>query len=224
MGVMPKGGLVFRMAAISVLISVFGLAHAGGGDVQEVISGVEAAYKDVQTLRADFVQITRSKAMGDETKQRGKVLLKRPKMMRWTFTQPAGKLFVTNGEKMWVWSAPENQVIISSGMGGGSTGMSQLLEDLNRLGDLFDVKLLPNEGKSGSVLLELKPKQDAGFQNLKLQLAEKTYMVQSVVMVDAFGNEVDLRFNQVRTNVSLADSEFSFEVPKGAQVLNADGP
>jgi outer membrane lipoprotein-sorting protein len=42
--------------------------------------------------------------------------------------------------------------------------------------------------------------------------------------VDAFGNEVDLRFNQVRTNVALNDSDFSFEVPKGAQVLNADGP
>ena len=102
--------------------------------------------------------------------------------------------------------------------------MSQLLEDLNHLGDLFDVDLLPNDGKTGSVHLALKPKEEAGFQSLKLQLAEKTYLVQSVVMVDAFGNEVDLRFNQVRTNVDLADSEFSFEVPKGAQVLNADGP
>jgi outer membrane lipoprotein carrier protein len=193
-------------------------------DVNQVINGVEAAYKDVQTLRADFVQITRSKAMGDETKQKGKVMLRRPRMMRWEFTQPAGNLFVTNGEKMWVWSAPENQVIISSGMGGGGTGMSQLLEDLNRLGDLFNVELLPEEGKNGSVLLGLKPKQDAGFQSLRLRLEEKTYLVQSVVMVDAFGNEVDLRFNQVRTNVALNDSDFSFEVPKGAQVLNADGP
>ena len=193
-------------------------------DVKQVIDGVETAYKDVQTLRADFVQITRSKAMGDETKQKGKVLLKRPKMMRWAFTQPAGKLFVTDGQKMWVWSEPENQVIVSSGVGGGNSGMSQLLEDLNHLGDLFDVQLLPNEGKAGTVHLALKPKQEAGFQSLKLQLAEKTYLVQAVVMVDAFGNEVDLRFNQVRTNVDLADSEFSFEVPKGAQVLNADGP
>jgi outer membrane lipoprotein carrier protein len=193
-------------------------------DVNQVINGVEAAYKDVQTLRADFVQITRSKAMGDETKQKGKVMLRRPRMMRWEFTQPAGNLFVTNGEKMWVWSAPENQVIISSGMGGGSNGMSQLLEDLNRLGDIFNVELLPEEGKNGSVLLGLKPKQDAGFQSLRLRLEEKTYLVQSVVMVDAFGNEVDLRFNQVRTNVAFNDSDFSFEVPKGAQVLNADGP
>jgi len=215
---------VLRTLAIMLLTSFPALVHADSADVNQVIQGVESAYKDVQTLRADFVQITRSKAMGDETKQKGKVLLKRPKMMRWVFTQPAGKLFVTNGEKMWVWSQPENQVIVSSGMGGNGSGMSQLLSDLNHLSEIFDVKLLPDEGKGGSVYLGLKPKQDAGFQSLKLQLAEKTYMVQSVVMVDAFGNEVDLRFNQVRTNVSLPDSEFSFEVPKGAQVLNADGP
>ena len=215
---------MLRSLAIVVLTCFPALVYADSADVNQVIEGVESAYKDVQTLRADFVQITRSKAMGDETKQKGKVSLKRPKMMRWGFTQPAGKMFVTNGEKMWVWSQPENQVIISSGMGGNGSGMSQLLNDLNNLGKLFDVKLLPNEGKSGSVYLSLKPKQDAGFQSLKLQLAEKTYMVQSVVMVDAFGNEVDLRFNQVRTNVSLPDSDFSFEVPKGAPVLNADGP
>ena len=206
----------------SVLFSQPVLAETS--DVEQVIKGVEAAYKDVQTLRADFVQVTRSKAMGDETKQKGKVMLKRPRMMRWAFTQPAGKLFVTNGEKMWVWSEPENQVIISSGMGGGNTGMSQLLEDLNRLGDLFAVELLSDDKKNGTLLLGLKPKQDAGFQSLRLRLAQKTYLVQSVVMVDAFGNEVDLRFNQVRTNVELSDSDFSFEVPKGAQVLNADGP
>ena len=215
---------MLRTLAIVLSTSFFSLAHADNTDVDKVIQGVEAAYKDVKTLRADFVQITRSKAMGDETKQRGKVLLKRPKMMHWSFTQPAGKLFVTNGEKMWVWSAPENQVIISSGLGGGNTGMSQLLDDLNRLGDLFEVELLPESGKGGSLLLALKPKEAAGFQSLKLQLADKTYLVQSVVMIDAFGNEVDLRFNQVRTNVELADSEFTFDVPKGAQVLNADGP
>ena len=215
---------MLRTFAIFIAIVCAQPTSASAADVNQVITGVEAAYKDVQTLRADFVQITRSKAMGDETKQKGKVMLKRPKMMRWEFTQPAGKLFVTNGDKMWVWSAPENQVIVSSGMSGGSTGMSQLLEDLNRLGDLFNVKIIPDEGKSGSILLGLTPKEDAGFQSLRLRLAEKTYLVQSVVMVDAFGNEVDLRFNQVRTNVALKDSDFSFEVPKGAQVLNADGP
>ena len=120
----------------------FALPASAEGDVDAVIKSVEAAYKDVQTLKADFVQVTRSKAMGDETRQRGKVRLKRPKKMRWVFTQPASQEFVTNGDTMWVWSAADNQVIVSKGAAGGGSGVSQLLDDLNRLGELFDVELL----------------------------------------------------------------------------------
>jgi len=205
------------------LASVFASTALAEGDVSAVIQGVEAAYKDVRTLRADFVQVTRSKAMGDETRQRGRVKLKRPRKMKWVFTQPAGKEFVTNGETMWVWSAAENQVIVSKGVAGGQ-GMSQLLDDLNRLSELFDVTLLDSSGKPNSVLLSLQPKQDAGFQSLQLRLAKKNYTVQEVVMVDAFSNEVHLTFNAVKNNVAIDDGQFNFVVPDGAQVLNTDGP
>jgi outer membrane lipoprotein carrier protein len=220
---MNPGGLVLRILAI-VLCSAIAPPAFADPEVDTIIAGVEAAYKDVKTLRADFVQVTRSKAMGDETRQRGQVHLKRPRMMRWAFTQPAGKEFVTNGETMWVWSAPENQAIISKGMASGGQGMSQLLDDLNRLGDLFDVEILDNKGRPASILLGLKPKGDAGFQSLKLRLAKKDYGVQEVTMIDAFGNEVALSFSAVKNNAEIADSMFNFVVPDGAQVLNADGP
>jgi len=214
---------VFRFLAIAVTV-MFAFPASAEGDVSAVITGVESAYKDVQTLKADFVQITRSKAMGDETRQRGKVQLKRPRKMKWLFTQPTGQAFVTNGDTMWVWSEADNQVIISKGMAGGGAGMSQLLDDLDRLSELFDVELLENKGRPNTVLLGLKPKSDAGFQSLKLRLLKKSYLVQEVVMIDAFGNEVQLSFNMVKTNLPIDDAQFNFVVPEGAQILNADGP
>ena len=202
----------------------FALPASAEGDVDAVIKSVEAAYKDVQTLKADFVQVTRTKAMGDETRQRGKVRLKRPKKMRWLFTQPASQEFVTNGDTMWVWSAADNQVIVSKGAAGGGSGVSQLLDDLNRLGELFDVELLDSKGRPNTILLGLKPKTDAGFQSLKLRLMKKSFLVDEVVMIDAFGNEVQLTFNMVKTNTPIEDAEFNFAIPDGAQVLNTDGP
>jgi outer membrane lipoprotein carrier protein len=215
---------LFRYLAILLLTLVSSPAFSEEGDLETVIQGIEQAYKGVGTLRADFVQVTRSKAMGDETKQRGRVMLKRPKMMRWEFTQPAGKMFVTNGDTMWVWSAAEKQVIVSKGAAGGGQGMAQLLDDLNRLGELFDAELLSNEGKANTVSLLLKPKSDSGFQSLTLRLAANDYTVKEVNMLDAFGNEVELSFKQVKNNVEIDDSQFNFQVPAGAQVLNADGP
>jgi len=211
---------------IAILLFTFVATPAFGEepDLDTVIKGVEMAYKEVGTLRADFVQITRSKAMGDETKQRGRVMLKRPKMMRWEFTQPSGKVFVTNGDTMWVWSAAEKQVIVSKGVAGGSQGMAQLLDDLNRLGELFDAELLPNKGGANTISLLLKPKNDAGFQSVTLRLAANDYTVKEVNMTDAFGNEVELSFKQVKNNVDIDDAKFTFQIPAGAQVLNADGP
>ena len=49
-------------------------------------------------------------------------------------------------------------------------------------------------------------------------------MVQEVLMVDAFSNEVHLTFSAVKNNVDIDDGQFSFNVPDGAQVLNTDGP
>ena len=214
---------MYKHVALLVLAAFVTPAFADS-NVTSVIDGVEAAYADVSSLQADFVQVTRSAAMGDETKQKGQVLLKRPKMMRWEFTQPAGNTFVTNGETMWVWSAAEKQVIVSKAGSASGQGMAQLLDDLNRLGELFDASLVEDTGHPNSVVLALTPKTEAGFQKLTLRLASTGYAVEHVVMLDAFGNEVELSFNKVKLNPDLSTHQFSFTVPDGATVLNADGP
>ena len=214
---------MYRRFALLVL-SVIATPALAGSDVNAVIKGVEAAYSDVSSLKADFVQVTRSAAMGDETKQQGQVFLKRPKMMRWEFTQPAGNTFVTDGTTMWVWSAAERQVIVSKTAGASGQGMAQLLDDLNRLGELFDASLVDNTGHPNSVVLALTPKADAGFQKLTLRLASAGYEVEHVVMLDAFGNEVELSFNRVKLNPEIRTDRFTFAIPDGATVLNADGP
>ena len=66
--------------------------------------------------------------------------------------------------------------------------MSQLLDDLNRLSELFDVELL-DKGRPNTVLLGLKPKAMRA-SSLKLRLMKKSYLVDEVIMVDAFGSEV----------------------------------
>ena len=197
-------------------------AKAFAADVDTVIKGVESAYSDVTTLQAGFVQISRSAAMG-ETKQKGKVALERPRKMRWTFTQPPGKLFVTDGATMWIWSKADNQVVISNVAGGQGKGdMTQLLDNLDKLGELFDVQL-QEDGKA-SYVLDLTPKQEGNIQRIELKVSKNQYMVEQVKTIDGFGNEVELRFHGVKTNGKVPSSSFSFEVPSGAQVLQADGP
>jgi outer membrane lipoprotein carrier protein len=215
-----------RLLGFVGLVGTLCVHTAAAEDLDAVIQGIETAYKDVQSLKADFVQVTHNAAMGEATKQRGKLEMKRPKMMRWSFGQPAGKLFVTDGKTMWVWSEADNQVIVSPVVATGGGQMTQLLDGLDSLSTLFDVSLLSDAAgpEKRSYSLRLVPKTPGSFQSLDLVLARKDFIVQKLAMLDAFGNRVELNFQHVKLNASLSDDQFAFTIPDGAQVIRTDGP
>lgn len=193
--------------------------------VDELVDAVSAAYKNVQSIKADFTQVTRSAAMGEGEKQRGRIQLMRPRMMRWDFTAPDVKLFVTDGATMWVYTPAEKQVIVSSDMGGGdSSGVDQLLTTLEKLDELFVVTLLDRQGgaEKRSYVLQLTPRKEGGFKSLRLQL-NRRYELEKLVIVDAFDNETEMAFTNLKLNPTLATSEFSFTAPAGVSVVRADG-
>ena len=146
---------LLKTVVFPIIFAVFS-ATAGAADnegpplstVQEVVSAVEGVYGQAESLRADFVQVTRSVALGEEQRQRGKVVMMRPRMMRWDFTAPDTKLFVTDGKTMWVWSPDDNQVIIYDDVSGGGSGMASLFTDLNQLDELFEIQILDSHNKT----------------------------------------------------------------------------
>ena len=193
--------------------------------VPEIVAAVESTYASVNSLKADFVQVSRSTSMGQETRQRGKVSLKRPRKMRWDFNQPDASTFVTDGATMWVYSSANNQVIVSP-VSGGAGGMTQLLDDLNNLDELFTVTLVDAGGKEGkgSYILDLVPKAlPSNFKKLRLTLARNKYTPETVLLTDTFDNQVELTFSQVKFNQDIPDSMFNFQAPQGATVLNTGG-
>ncbi len=200
------------------------VAAADPANVTELVAAVESTYAGVNSLRADFVQVTRSASMGQETRQKGKVQLERPRKMRWDFQQPDASTFVTDGTTMWVYSAANNQVIVSAVAAGAQGGMTQLLDDLNQLDEQFNVVLLDGAGNAAktSYLIELTPKQQTSFKKLRLTLSKKKYEVQQVLLTDQFDNQVDLSFSQIKINQDIPDATFNFQVPAGAQVIRTD--
>lgn len=218
-----------RVATLALFFSVTAAAatppSADPKTVTELVTAVESTYASVTSLKADFTQVSRSTTMGQETRQKGKVELKRPRMMRWDFSQPEASSFVTDGTTMWVYSASTNQVIVSP-VANGAGGMTQLLDDLNQLDELFIVTIVDGVGDASkkSFVLDLVPKtSNANFKKLRLTLEKKKYLPETVVLTDSFDNQVELTFSQVRVNQDIPDADFNFKAPKGATVVNAGG-
>lgn len=213
-----------RLLHTVLLATLLALSPAAYAEptAQEVVTAVEATYKDVQSLSASFVQVTRS-SMG-EMQQQGSVQLKRPRMMRWDFTEPATSSFITNGSMLWVWSADQNQVIVTEDLSGATSGndMSQLLDDLSKLGELFTVETVGQEAASHT--LKLTPKTpSASVKQLQLVVSSDAYILQRVVVVDSFDAVVELDFTGVSLNTEISDERFNFVTPEGATTIKTDG-
>jgi outer membrane lipoprotein carrier protein len=216
-----------RLLQTVMLTALLTLSSVASGGTEpttpEVVAAVESTYKDVQSLQANFVQITRNDF--GETRQQGAVQLKRPRMMRWDFTQPAASSFITDGSKLWVWAPAENQVIVTEDLSGAASGsdMSQLLTDLSKLGELFNVEQVAEAEGTTSYTLKLTPKTGTNFKSLQIEVAREGYALQRVVVVDAFDAVVELDFSAVTINSDIPDDRFTFAAPDGATVIKTDG-
>lgn len=224
----------FKAIALTVALSLglVGPALSAQGEdadpqtVEELVTQVQAAYTDVTSLRADFVQVTRSATMGEQ-KQRGKVSLERPKKMKWDSALQGGPVFITDGQRMWLYTPAEKQVLVYDDLSqAGGAGMFDLLNGLNNLSEYFEVALDPADAakERKNITAVLTPREaDSQFKQIRLVFSKKKYEIQQITTVDAFGVETEISFTAIKLNQDIPDEEFTFEAPKGVEVINAGG-
>ena len=181
-----------------------------------LLSRVKAHYASIETLQADFVQETRSAALG-VVRQEGKLRLERPNKMRWDFQD--GRVFVGDGKTLWMYSHEDRQVIRSQGSFEGSTSAS-LLQSLDRLDVFFEVTEEAGNGEQGIQVLSLKPKEQGQFVGLTLYLDDKLQL-KKVESRDVLGGTTVLTFANLQHPSDVDDGVFVFAVPDGVRVIDA---
>lgn len=197
----------------SVMAIAAPVTQALAMDKAEIIAAVESRYSDVDTISANFVQIARSELFGDE-KESGRLLIKRPSKMRWSFGDQ--KLFITDGTKMWIYTAEERQVIEYDDISASRSTADQFLTSLDKLDEYFKVSVISSTETEH--VLELLPNETEQFKKIKLTLDGKL-LIQQVIITDTFDNVTELSFTDMVLGKPIADSEFVFTAPEGATVI-----
>lgn len=88
-------------------IAAAGLPAQSTMTVAQVAEKVDRHYNALQSLEVHFVQTYTG--MGMNRKESGVLLLKKPGKMRWTYTDPNGKLFVLDGKYGYFYSPGESE-------------------------------------------------------------------------------------------------------------------
>lgn len=169
-----------------------------------------------QTLTGRFSQLTLDGSGTQLQEASGEMSLKRPGLLRWHTDAPMEQLLVSNGEKVWLYDPDLQQVTIQA-LDQRMTHTPALLlsGDVSKIRENFTI----SHKEGGSVVdFILKPRaKDTLFDTLRLSF--RNGVINDMQLIDSIGQRTNILFLGVKLNQPLADSQFTFKVPEGADVI-----
>ena len=210
----------------AITLAVAWTLQAQGGDPVALAAKIQQRYNGIKDLQGDFVQTYEGGVLRTRTTERGTVAIKRPGKMRFSYTKPEKKEFVSDGTRLYAHLVADKQVIVSPAPGPDEgdipamflAGQSDLTRD-------YTPTFTPLPGAAaGLVTLKLVPKK-AGveYQSLGIGIDPKTLQIQFLTAVDTQGGRSSFSFSNLKENRGLTDKDFVFRVPRGVDVVTNGG-
>lgn len=220
---MRRLGLTALYVLLFLTVTATGFCQSSESDdsmtKDEVITKLESRYGGAD-IKAEFVQESALEAMDITDTATGRVWFKHPGMMRWEYEAPDAHAIITDGKTLWIHHPSDNQVIVGDALTyfGNGKGAS-FLSNIKLIKKEFTVeKVSPRE--SGHYTLKLIPrKKELDISKIFLNIDRETFIVNSVLTRNAYGDETLIDFKNIEFKDTIKDSKFQFEIPSGADVV-----
>ena len=189
----------------------------------ELAAALQRKYDTITDFSADFVHTYQGGVLRKQLTERGRLLIKKPGKMRWDYTAPEKKQFVSDGAKIYFYIPADKQVIVSTvPPNAEATTPALFLAGKGRLTSEFTPTFieLPAGLPAGSRALKLVPKsKQPDYDWLVLAVDPATLALRGLVTIDAQGGTSTFAFTNLKQNVGLADNQFAFKIPRGVDVV-----
>jgi outer membrane lipoprotein carrier protein len=189
---------------------------------EQVAAALQAKYDRVRDFTADFTQEYVSGILRKKLTERGKLQVKKPGKMRWDYTAPDKKLFVSDGARIYLWVPADNTVTVTEvPRQDEATTAMQFLTGRGQIVRDFTISFTKNPA-IGTYGLRLQPKiQERDYDWLELGVDHQTFQIRTLTAADRQGGQSTFTFSNFKENVGLPDTVFAFKIPRGADVINA---
>ncbi len=209
------------VALVIATLLLFGARpNAAQQTAAQVAGALQAKYDKIRDFTADFVQQYESGIRKRTLTEKGKVQVKKPGKMRWDYTEPEKKVFVSDGSQIYLHVPLDNQVTVSPVPKQDEATTAVLF--LVGKGDLtrdFSVAFSP-DAPDGTYALRLDPKlPERDYDWLELVIDQSTLQIRSLKAADRQGGQSTFHFTNFKENVGLSDKTFAFSIPRGADVI-----
>jgi outer membrane lipoprotein carrier protein len=217
------------MNALLILLSLLGPAIAKAPPVlspDQVVQKVQAYYSGTQKLAADFRQEYTNTTFGRASISDGRVYVAKPGKMRWDYSKPDKKYFISDGTTLWVYEPDSKQAFEQSLKDQILPVAVTFLYGKGDLAAEFTAALDPGKyGGGDDLVLRLTPKQpSAQYKQLWLVVDPKDFHVKESVIQEASDNVNHFTFFNMKQNdkAKFEDKHFKFVAPADVKVIKGE--
>jgi len=208
-------GAVVGFWSVCLLSSV---AAAADIDVPRTLKGVEDRYNRTQTLQLSF---TESYQQGARTRvEKGDLFLRKPGRMRWQYTAPAGKLFVSDGKFIYSYTPQDNRAEKMK-LKETDDMRAPLAFLLGRLDFNKDFREFRARAEDGGVFITAIPKSDKLPYSEVSFLTTPDFAIRRLEVKNQDNSVLRFAFENEKKDPPLQDSLFRFTPPPGVEYVDA---
>ncbi len=204
-----------RPIGFAILLAVSTLA--ADTPLDTLLKGVENRYNKARTLQVLFRE-EYTPPGGARRVESGILMLRKPGRMRWIYSQPAGKLFVSDSKFLWLYSPDQNRVEKMK-LKESEDMRAPLAFLLGKLNFDKEFQNLQARAEGDGMRITGDPKTDhLPYSKVEFVVAPDFHIRQ--VKVTGYDQSIlNFSFDQERVNPSLDGKLFQFRVPKGAELV-----
>jgi outer membrane lipoprotein carrier protein len=188
----------------------------------DVAVALQRKYDAIKDFSASFIQTYEGGVLRRKASESGTVYVKKPGRMRWDYTSPEKKLFVSDGHTMFLYFPADKQVM-KNPVPAQDEATSAVLFLMGK-GDIvrdFNVKWAEG-GTENTYRLRLDPRtRQTEYDWLEVAADRHTLQIMGLTAADAQGGRSSFSFSNFKENVGLADKMFEFTIPRGTEVITS---
>jgi outer membrane lipoprotein carrier protein len=188
---------------------------------QQLAQRVDKYYNGLHSLRTNFTESFHG--MGIDREESGTLLLRKPGKMHWTYSAPAGKVFLLDGKYAWFYSPGDAQVerVPATQLDDLRSPLRFLLGHTQLQKELGGLTL--SETPSGFELSGIPKGMEARVAKIVLGVTADG-VIHSMSIFETDGAQTAFTFKDTQANAPTTDTDFVFRAPPGVPVVDGLPP
>jgi outer membrane lipoprotein carrier protein len=208
------GALAGCLFSIACMVA----SAADAVDIDRTLKGIEDRYNRTQTLQLGFTETYH--LQGRARVEKGELFLRKPGRMRWQYTAPPGKLFVSDGKFMYSYAPQENRAekMKLKEADDLRAPLAFLLGKLHFADDFREFRAHPEDG---GIYITAIPKSDKLPYTEVSFLAAPDSTIRRLAVKGQDNSVLEFAFDNERKDPPIQDSLFQFQTPPGAEFIDS---